>query len=261
MFEEERKQTIVNYVKTKSRVSVQELCELLNVSISTVRRDLRDLENLKLLKRTHGGAIDIHSVNFEPTYNEKMDQFKDEKIQIAKKAAEFIQDGDSLIIDAGTTTFCLADELSRFRGLTVVTNSIPLMQKLSVIPDIEIVSTGGTLRKITNSFTGPLSETVLDHIRVDKAFIATNSLDTEAGLTTPNVLVASIKQKMISIANEVYVLMDHSKIGHISFARFAKISDIDYFITGEAVTEEQKTIFESNHVQLYVADKDDSHQS
>jgi DeoR family fructose operon transcriptional repressor len=258
MFEEERKQLIVNYVKSKSRVSVQELCDLLDVSISTVRRDLSDLEEQNLLKRTHGGAIDIQSVNFEPTYNEKIDQFTDEKIQIAKKAAEFIQDGDSLIIDAGTTTFCLADQLAKFSDLTVVTNSIPLIQKLATMSNINVVSTGGTLRKITNAFTGPLSEAVLDHIRVDKAFIGTNSFDIEAGLTTPNILVSSIKQKMISIANEVCVMMDHSKIGQISFSRFAKISDIDYFITGNEITQEQKKIFDINNIRLYIADQSDS---
>jgi DeoR family transcriptional regulator, fructose operon transcriptional repressor len=256
MFEEERKQMIVNYVQSKSRVSVQELCKLLDVSESTIRRDLSDLEDQKMLKRTHGGALDLRSVNFEPTYSEKEDQFKDEKARIAKKAAEFIQDGDSLIIDAGTTTFYLADELAKFKGLTVVTNSIPLMQKLSTIPDIEIIATGGALRKITMAFTGPLSETVLDHIHVDKAFIGTNGLDVEAGLTTPNVLEAAIKQKMISVANKVYVLADHSKIGRVSFARFGKIVDVDACITSAAVTEEQKNIFESNHIQLLIADKD-----
>ena len=255
MFEEERKQLIVNYVKSKSRVSVQELSDLLDVSISTVRRDLSDLEEQQLLKRTHGGAIDIQSVNFEPTYNEKIEQFSEEKIQIAKKAAEFIKDGDSLIIDAGTTTFCLADQLSKFNDLTVVTNSIPLIQKLATMPNITVVSTGGTLRKITNAFTGPLSEAVLDLIRVDKAFIGTNSFDINAGLTTPNMLVSSIKQKMISIANEVCVMMDHSKIGQISFSRFAEISDIDYFITSNAISEEQINDFKINNIKLYIANQ------
>jgi DeoR family transcriptional regulator, fructose operon transcriptional repressor len=254
MFEEERKQLIVNYVLSKSRVSVQELCKLLDVSESTIRRDLSDLEEQKLLKRTHGGAISINTVNFEPTYSEKVDQFREEKIRIAKKAAEFIEDGDSLIIDAGSTTFYLAAELAKFRGLTVVTNSIPLMQKLSSIPDINIVATGGALRTITMAFTGPLSENVLDHIHVDKAFIGTNGLDLEAGLTTPNVAEASIKHKMISIANQVFVLADHSKIGCVSFSRFGTIDEIDTCITSEAVSEEQKAAFESKNVQLIVAD-------
>jgi DeoR family fructose operon transcriptional repressor len=254
MFEEERKQQIVKYVQSKSHTSVQELCDLLNVSESTIRRDLTDLESQKLLKRTHGGAIDLRSVNFEPTYSEKEDQFKDEKELIAKRAAEFIENGDSLIIDAGTTTFYLASELIKFKHLTVVTNSIPLMQRLSNIPDIEIVATGGVLRKNTMAFTGPLSETVLDQIRVDKAFIATNGLDFTEGLTTPNIVEAAVKQKMIHVANQVYVLADHSKIGRISFAKFGKITDIDACITGKAITEVQKKAFANNNVKLYLAD-------
>lgn len=137
----------------------------------------------------------------------------------------------------------------------MVTNSIPLIQKLATMPNINVVSTGGTLRKITNAFTGPLSEAVLDLIRVDKAFIGTNSFDINAGLTTPNMLVSSIKQKMISIANEVCVMMDHSKIGQISFSRFAEISDIDYFITSNAISEEQINDFKVNNIKLYIANQ------
>ena len=254
MFEEERKQIILSYVKNNSRVSVHEICEMLNVSESTIRRDLSDLENKKLLKRTHGGALDIRSVNFEPTFSEKEDKFKEEKAKIAKKAAEFIQDGDSLIIDSGTTTIYLANELIRFKGLTVVTNSIPLMQRLSTISDIEIVATGGVLRKNTMAFAGPLSEAVLGHVHVDKAFIGTNGLDLEAGLTTPNVGEASIKQRMISIANQVYVLVDHSKIGQISFAQFGEIADVDACITSAGITEEQINAFESKNIPLYITE-------
>lgn len=254
MFEEERKQIILSYVQNNARVSVQELCKLLDVSESTIRRDLSDLEDQNLLKRTHGGALNLQSVNFEPTFSEKEDQYRDEKARIAKKAAEFIQDGDSLIIDAGTTTFFLADELTKFKGLTVVTNSIPLMQRLSSISDIEIIATGGMLRKNTMAFSGPLSEAVLSRVHVDKAFIGTNGLDLEAGLTTPNVVEAATKQKMISVANKVYVMVDPSKIGLISFARFGEITDIDACITSNGITQEQRTAFENKRIQLVIAD-------
>lgn len=253
MFEEERKQKIIRLVQSKSRTSIQELCRLLQVSESTIRRDLTDLENKKLLKRTHGGAIDLRSVNFEPSYYEKEDQFTGEKEAMAKKAAELIEDGDSLLIDSGTSTSCLALELSKFSNLTVVTNSIPLMQKLSGMEGIEIIATGGTLRKNTMAFTGPLSDSILDNLRVDKAFLGTNGLDIKSGLTTPNVVEAATKRKMISAANQTYIMADHSKIGRVSFAKFAALEQIDGCITSDIITPEQKQDLESHNIKLYIA--------
>jgi Transcriptional regulators of sugar metabolism len=256
MFEEERKQKILEYIANNARTSVQELCELLNVSQATVRRDLSELEKSNLLKRTHGGAVALHSVNFESTYGEREVQFQKEKMLIAKKAADFIEDGDSLIIDSGTTTYYLVPELMRFKDLTVVTNSVLLMQELSFIPNIEIVSVGGNLRRNTMAFTGPLAESVLDRIRVDKAFMATNGVDVVEGLTTPNIVEASIKTKMLSIANQVYVLADHSKIGRVSFAKFGHIKDIDACITTTIVSNELKNDFRKANAELCLVDMD-----
>lgn len=254
MFEEERLQKIAEYVQNKSRASVQELCALFQVSESTVRRDLTELGNRNLLKRTHGGAVYLQSVGFEPTYLEKEDQYRNEKALIAKKAAELIQEGDSLIIDSGTTTLYLAAELSRFKELTVVTNSILLLQKLSGIPGITLMSTGGTLRTNTMALAGPAAEESLDHIRADKAFIATNGFDCSVGLTTPNLVEASTKKKMMSVSDQVFIMADHTKIGHVSFARFGGLADIDGCITGNAISEEQKQKFEKNNVKLYLVD-------
>lgn len=254
MFEEERLQRIAEYVQNQSRASVQELCSAFQVSESTVRRDLNELENRSLLKRTHGGAVFLQSVAFEPTYLEKEDKYRAEKAGIAKKAAELIKDGDSLIIDSGTTTLFLAAELARFSNLTVVTNSINLLQKLSSMSGVNTISTGGMLRTNTLALAGPGAEESLKRIRVDKAFIATNGLDVDAGLTTPNLVEASIKSKMMSVADQVYVLADHTKIGHISFAKFGNLENIDACITGNTVSEEQKMEFEKRNIKFIFAD-------
>ncbi|MCI1966905.1 MAG: DeoR/GlpR family DNA-binding transcription regulator [Oscillospiraceae bacterium] len=256
MFEAERLQKIAEYVQNKSRASVQELCALFQVSESTVRRDLTELENCKLLKRTHGGAVYLKSVGFEPTYFEKEDQYRNEKALIAKKAAELICEGDSLIIDAGTTTLYLASELSRFKELTVVTNSILLLQQLSSVPGITLMSTGGTLRTNTMALAGPAAEESLDRIHVDKAFMATNGFDCDVGLTTPNLTEASTKQKMISVADQVFVLADHTKMDRVSFARFGSAADINGCITGNKISDEQRARFEKDNVKLYLVDID-----
>lgn len=254
MFEEERLQKISQYIQNNARASVHHLCELLDVSESTIRRDLTELERRHLVKRTHGGAVRLESVGFEPSYLEKADQQREEKQKIAERAASLIQDGDSLLIDAGTTTLYLAAHLSRFHKLTVVTNSIHLIQQVSSVPDITLMSTGGVLRPNTMALVGPVAEEFLGRIRVDKAFIAANGIDKEMGLTTPNITEASVKQKMIHVADQIYVLADHSKIGRVSFTKFGGLDEIDGCVTTSLITDEQEKEFANRGVRLYLAE-------
>ncbi len=228
---------ILDYLQKKSRASVPELGEYLNVSESTIRRDLKELEEEKLLKRTHGGAIPIEGVNFEPTFSEKEDQYFAEKEAIAKKAIEFIEEGDTILLDSGTTIYHLAKKLKRFHKLTIVTNSLIFAQELQDQPGIEVIIIGGSLRKETLALVGPFAEEALSKIKVDKAFIATNGLDMEEGLTTPNLLEASTKRKMIEASKQVFLLADHSKCGKIAFAKVADIQKVDKLIVDDAVPE------------------------
>jgi DeoR family fructose operon transcriptional repressor len=254
VYEEERLQGICKYVQNNARASVRKLCSLFNVSESTVRRDLTELEKRRQLKRTHGGAICMESVGMEQTYNEKKDCFREEKQRIAVKAASLIEDGDSVLIDSGTTTLYLAAQLAPFRQLTVVTNSINLMQQVSNLPNVTLISVGGTLRSNTMALVGPVTEENLMRIRVDKAFMATNGLSTDIGLTTPNMLEASTKHKMMQVAEQVYVLADHSKIGRVSFAKFGALSDVDGCITSTLISEDQKRELMEKGIQLYMVD-------
>ncbi len=254
MFEEERLQKIAGYVQSNTRASVHKLCELFGVSESTVRRDLNELEKRQLLKRTHGGAVCLESVGFEPTYSEKEDQYREEKQSIAERAAALIEDGDSLIIDSGTTTLYLVPHLARFKHLTVVTNSVHLLQQLSIYPGITLMATGGTLRPNTMALVGPVAEQFLSRIRVDKAFIATNGIEKSMGLTTPNITEASVKERMMQVAEQVFVLADHSKVGRVSFARFGSLSDIDGCITSDLITGEQRQEFANRGVRLYLVE-------
>ncbi|MEW9673223.1 DeoR/GlpR family DNA-binding transcription regulator [Ammoniphilus sp. 3BR4] len=227
LYAEERKRKIMEYIRENMRASVPDLIEYLKVSGSTIRRDLKELEDEKLLRRTHGGAISLQNVNFEPSFNEKEDKFQEEKKAIAKKAMEFIKEGDTIILDSGTTTFQLAKELHAFSRLTVVTNSPVFAQELQDVPGIEVVIVGGNVRKETCALVGPIAEAALSMIKVDKAFIATNGIEVEGGLTTPNLLEAATKRKMIERSKEVILLADHSKAEKTTFAKFAEIDKID----------------------------------
>lgn len=237
LYSEERKQRILEFIDEQSRASVQQLAEFFQVSESTIRRDLTEMEDAGLLKRTHGGAISLTNVNFEPSFSEKETSSKLEKQAIAKKAAELIEEGDTILLDAGTTTLELARELKYFSKLTVITNAVNITQELSSHPGIEVIVAGGILRKETLAMVGPMVEQALDMIRVDKLFLATNGFDMEAGLTTPNLIEAATKRKMLKTARRVILLMDNSKVGVISRAKVAEIQEIDEIVIDDAVDQ------------------------
>ncbi|RSK26787.1 DeoR/GlpR transcriptional regulator [Bacillus sp. HMF5848] len=252
MFIEERKTKIVEYVTKQNRASVQELCDVLEVSESTVRRDLKELEEAGLIRRTHGGAIPAEGVNFEPSYIEKEDQFTLEKIAIAKQAAKLIKPGDIILLDSGTTTYHMANELKGLSDITVVTNSLVIGEKLQSYRNIEVIILGGHLRPVSLALVGPLTDEALSSIYVDKAFIAANSIDIEAGVTTPNLQEATTKKNMIRSAKQNILLADSSKFGKTTFSRFAAISDVDVCITDENIQVEIKDNLEKVGVDVIV---------
>ena len=238
MYEAERKRKILEMLHEHQRVDVQSLNQILQVSESTIRRDLRELEESNLLKRTHGGAVPLHTVNFEPTFTEKEISHSDRKQQIAAKAAELIQDNDVILLDSGTTMLYLAKELKRFRKLTVITNAVPVAQELQAAEGIELILLGGSFRKGVLSLVGPFTEQILAQLHADKAFIGTNAIHPKQGLSTPNVDEANIKRKMIASANEAILLADSSKIGEVNLVKFASVADIDRFVTDDQAPQE-----------------------
>jgi DeoR family fructose operon transcriptional repressor len=251
MFEAERKRKILELLKEHNRVDIQGLSRVLQASESTIRRDLRELEEHNLLKRTHGGAIALQTVIFEPTFREKEISNSEMKRAIAEKAAEFIREGDVILLDSGTTVHYLAKELKRFNKLTVVTNAIPVAQELQHHEGVELIFLGGTLRKGILSLVGPFAEMVLGMLRVDKAFIATNAIHPTEGLSTPNIDEASIKRRMIASAKQTILLADATKIGEVCLVKFAEVTDIDMFVTDDRVTQAMLSGFMNQGVVIH----------
>jgi DeoR family fructose operon transcriptional repressor len=252
LFEEERQQKIAEYVQTRERASVLELAQHFQVSESTVRRDLKILEEESKLRRTHGGAVAFVSDNSEPTFVEKEDRYRLQKELIAKEAASMVREGDSILLDSGTTTYYLAKELKTFKNLTVVTNSVAVAQELSANTGIDLILTGGTLRHETLAMVGPLAEKALESVHVDKAFVAINGLDPVIGLTTPNMLEASTKMAFFRSTKQVILLMDHTKYGRVSFAKVAALSEIDQILTDDGISDNALKELESAGVTVTV---------
>ncbi|MBU3093876.1 DeoR/GlpR family DNA-binding transcription regulator [Clostridium sp. CM028] len=252
MFAEERKSKILDSLNKYGKVKVCDLSQLYEVSEVTIRRDLQELEEDELIKRVHGGAILNRNTKFEPTFSEKVDKFYDEKESVGKIAASMIVDGDTIAIDAGTTTLSIAKYITA-KDITVLTNSVDVAYELSKKRDVEVIVTGGTLRWETRAMVGPVSDNTLKNFRVDKAFMGSNGVCIINGLTTPNIIEASTKQEMIKIAKQTILLCDHTKFGTVYFAKIVDLDSVDIIITDNQLDNELLEKFEEKGVQIMTA--------
>jgi DeoR family fructose operon transcriptional repressor len=238
----ERRRRILDVVNSGKAVTVEELSQMLDVSPSTVRRDLRFLESRGLVFRTHGGAMSPIVTNYEPTLAEKENAMVDEKRAIGRYAASLVEEGDTVIIDAGTTTIEIIRHLQVNKAV-IVTNFLRVANELSYKADIEVIFTGGNFRFSTQAMVGPVAENFLEHIKADKAFIGTNGITIE-GFSTPNILEAKTKRAMVQSAEKVFVVSDSSKFGKESFVRFADLDEVDRIITDWHLEEDERHQFE-----------------
>jgi len=249
VFVEERKQAILDYVKARKKAGVNELCEKFGVSSATIRNDLRDLEQNRLLVRTHGGVMVQGQARFEPAAADKTVHHIDSKRHIAQAALHMVEDGDTLVLDTGSTTLELALLLSEKRNITILTNDIAIAAILENHPSAVVHLIGGIIRKGFHCTVGGAALENLKNLTVDKAFMAANSFSLEKGASTPDLQQAELKRLMISIATKVFFLVDSSKFGRNSFAGFAPLEVIDSLIS-DTISEEDKTVLEDKGIEV-----------
>jgi DeoR family transcriptional regulator, fructose operon transcriptional repressor len=238
MYAEERQQEILRLARANGRVDVVVLAEDLAVTTETIRRDLTLLERAGVVRRVHGGAIPVERLGFEPAVAARDAVMTSEKERIAKAAVSELPESGSIIIDAGTTTSRLAEAIPMDRELTVIVNSPPLATVLAARPNLAVIILGGRVRGRTLATVDDWGVQPLSQIFVDVAFMATNGLSPERGLTTPDPAEARVKRSMIAAARRTIVLADHTKVGNDYMARFASLSDVDMLITDNGLDAE-----------------------
>lgn len=231
MYAPERHQQILETARAHGRVDVAGLAKELSVTPETVRRDLTALERRGVLRRVHGGAIPVERLGIEPGVADRESHASGEKDRIARAALDELPDGGSIIIDAGTTTVRFAELLPLDRELTVVTHSIPVASVLISRPNISLHLLGGVVRGRTLAAVGEWTRAQVAEVFADVAFMGTNGISVERGLTTPDLAEASVKRALIDAARRTVVLADHTKFGREDFARVAPLTDIDTVIT------------------------------
>jgi len=249
-----RRQKILDMIKEDGQAKVLQLSKIFKVTEVTIRQDLEKLEKDGFIEREHGGAhlkgvgIMVKNITLQ---NQK--HHLAEKAAIAARAIEFIQDGDTIILDSGSTTTEIAKLITGFKDLTVITNSLNIALILGADPEINLVVTGGEFKAPTLSLTGQKAADFFDRLHVDRLFLATAGITLKSGLTYPSISDIVVKRAMIESADTVYLVADSSKIGKNSFASLGALSLIDYLITDSKISEDDKKMFKKHDIGLVIS--------
>jgi DeoR family fructose operon transcriptional repressor len=234
---EERHNIILELLKEKGVVKINDLVELINTSESTIRRDLTFLESVNALKRIHGGAKLPKGRLNEPSYSEKEVQSVHEKKSIAKYAASLIEEGDSIYLDAGTSTYEMIQYIDK-PNIVVVTNGLKHINAL-VDKNINAYILGGKIKNITKAVIGTDALKSLEKFRFDKCFIGINGVHLEYGFTTPDSEEAILKENAIKCSRQSFVLADESKFGEVSFIKVADLREAVIITNSEVENYEE----------------------
>lgn len=239
----ERRDQIFQLLNETGSVKVNELSELFDVSTVTIRNDLEFFEKKGIAHRTYGGALLRNNVYNDSSIEEKQKLHATEKQKIGQYAAHTINDGDSIILDSGTTTREIAIRIKEKKNLTVMTNAINIALELAGLDNISLMMTGGVLREKSYSLVGPEAESVLSNFYFDKLFLGVDGLDINYGLTTSNNLEAQLNRLMVKRSNQVIAVTDSSKFGRHSFSFICDLDPIGMIITDEHIDQEYESAF------------------
>lgn len=238
---EERRRLIVEYVETNGRATVEELATRFGTSTVTIRNDLEALARSGALARSHGGALPAtQPVTNDVPLNIKETRSHPQKLRIGHAAAKLINDGETIILDSGSTTAEIARQIRqmKFESLTVVTNALNIALELSGLPNIRVMMLGGLLRPTSYSLVGPDAEQALSRISADKLFLGVDGLDPLVGVTTPDPLEASLNALMMRVSRETIAVFDASKLGQRSLSVITPVSTLNAVITDSSAPEE-----------------------
>lgn len=253
MLANHRREKIIELLQEDGSAKVLDLARLFKVTEVTIRQDLEKLEKDGLVIREHGGAYlknikdQVHS--FSLTHQENLDK----KAMIADACLQFIESGDTIILDSGSTTTEIAKKLRGFKNLTVITNALNIAMMLGVEPGIEVIVTGGEFKPPTLSLTGQKAADFFKGLHVQKLFLATAGISLKAGLTYPSISDLVVKKAMIEAAETTYLVADSTKIGKAAFASLGALSLINYIITDDGIEDKHKKVFRDNEIELIIA--------
>ncbi|MDG2470418.1 MAG: DeoR/GlpR family DNA-binding transcription regulator [Pirellulaceae bacterium] len=250
-----RRQQLLEIVRSKGFASTQELFRELEASESTIRRDLEHFETLGEVKRTHGGVFYTGSEPKLPHFERNQSQNNQIKQGIANLAATLVEDGDTILLDGGSTTFELAQKLAG-RPLQVVTNSLPVSNLFMANYEADLVVLGGNVHLRTGTTIGPYANQMLSELNCRLAFLSVAGIHQD-GFYNSNFLLVETEKAMMKAADEVVIVADSTKFGKKSLARLCELSSVHRLVVDSGITDEWKERIRDSGVTLFVTDEND----
>lgn len=227
----DRVERLHNFVEVRQRVTVAEIVDEFAISVATARRDLDALAEQGKIQRVHGGALAVRKAPPEPPALQRAREQDREKKRIGRAAAQLVNDGESVFLGAGTTVLEVAQELRLRRGLTVITNSLLVVNALADAPDINLVALGGLLRKEELSFVGHITEHALAEVRAAKVIMGVRAIDVDEGLTEEFPPEAATNRAILKIGQQVIIVADHTKFGRVAGSVIAPATAMHVLVT------------------------------
>ncbi|MCJ2146347.1 DeoR/GlpR family DNA-binding transcription regulator [Bacillus paralicheniformis] len=240
------------YILTNGTVSLDELCQVFNVSKNTVRRDINKLTEKGVIKKVYGGVTAIEKTALIPFENRTI-QNKDAKMKIAHYASRFIEDHDLIFIDSGTTTQSILETLDPNKNVTVLTNSLDIINAAAAMQNINLIIIGSNYKRKTQSFVGMDDPGTLDKYNINKAFMSATGATLTHGLTNSDLLEYEIKKKISEKAKQVYLLADHSKFGKSTLLTYAPFDRLHAIVTSQALDEEYHEYCKDRNIEIHLA--------
>ncbi len=249
----ERQNQITSYLQRNPRLIIEDICKIFAVSEATARRDLEELAAAGRIQRIHGGAIAVeHSAQEAPILHRQSEQ-TEEKQRIGQAAAALVKENETIFLGSGTTVLEVARALRGRQKLTVITNSLPVINVLSTEAGISLIALGGMLRESELSFIGHITEQALAEIRADKVIIGTHSINLEHGLTHEYLPETMTDRAILKLGSEIIVLADHTKFGRTSTVLLATIDKINTIVTGSATSPDYINALQEKGVTVITA--------
>lgn len=240
---------IENLLEEQNTISINRLCEIFNVSKNTIRRDIVELEKRGTIKKVYGGIM-RNQTNIPEPFAAREIKNKAKKKQLAKLAANLVNDNDIIYIDSGTTTMHMVPYLADKKNLTILTANVYVINEAFHYPQMNVIATGGSLYRPSNAFTGASVLQFLKDFNISKCFLAATGISIENGATNASPMEGDIKKYLTHHSKVKILLVDSTKINQVSLVTFSKLKDMDYIISDKKMPKEYEDYFKENDVTL-----------
>jgi len=253
MLVEVREKKIIEMLDQQGSVTISNLSNILGVSKVTIRRDIDKLaKEITPIQRVRGGAIFNRTETSYESFEEKSKRFAEVKRRIGNMAASLVNEGDTVILDSGSTNFYVGESLLSLKNITIITNDLEIALCVANSPRVKAIFAGGEIRPLIFSCYGPLTENYFNHLVVDKLFLGVESVDVKKGITNAQINEAKLKQKMISSAKEVIMIADSSKFDKSSLAVVCDFSKINIVVSDKKIPKKYINFFKQKGIKLYL---------